>query len=83
MRAAMDTPIAVDGAECTLGASIGVAVFPDDAADMPALLALADTAMYEAKRARRAAAGAARPSDGPAAARAPADAVRPAPERGL
>jgi GGDEF domain-containing protein len=37
----------------TLGASIGRAVFPTDAADAEGLLRLADSAMFEAKRAKR------------------------------
>jgi diguanylate cyclase len=36
-----------------IGASIGVAFFPDDASDPPGLLASADAAMYAAKRAGR------------------------------
>jgi GGDEF domain-containing protein len=34
-----------------VGASIGVALFPDDAGGMPALMRGADAAMYRAKRA--------------------------------
>ena len=33
-----------------LGASIGIAFFPDDAEDVPSLVAAADAAMYAAKR---------------------------------
>ena len=36
-----------------IGASIGIALFPDDAGDVPGLLAAADAAMYAAKRAGR------------------------------
>ena len=36
-----------------IGTSIGIAVFPDDAADAPALLAAADAAMYLAKQPSR------------------------------
>lgn len=36
-----------------VGASIGIAFFPDDASDPPGLLASADAAMYAAKRAGR------------------------------
>ena len=34
-----------------VGASIGIALFPDDAEDLPGLVAAADAAMYAAKRA--------------------------------
>jgi diguanylate cyclase (GGDEF)-like protein len=54
MREAMLPPIVVDGVACQLGASIGAATYPEDAAELGALLQLADAAMYEAKRARRA-----------------------------
>jgi diguanylate cyclase (GGDEF)-like protein len=40
-------------ADVPLGASIGIAFFPDDADDVPGLLAAADAAMYAAKRAGR------------------------------
>ena len=36
-----------------MGASIGIAFFPDDARDVPGLIAAADAAMYAAKRAGR------------------------------
>jgi diguanylate cyclase (GGDEF)-like protein len=54
LRDAMVPPIPVDGEPCQLGASIGVATFPDDARDLQVLLQRADAAMYDAKRARRA-----------------------------
>ena len=43
-------PIAVDGKPLTVGASIGIAVFPNHGRDAQVLLAAADSAMYEAKR---------------------------------
>jgi diguanylate cyclase (GGDEF)-like protein/PAS domain S-box-containing protein len=43
-------PIAVDGRPLTVGASIGIAVFPNHGRDAQVLLAAADSAMYEAKR---------------------------------
>jgi predicted signal transduction protein with EAL and GGDEF domain len=49
----MVPPILVDGVPCRVGASLGAAVYPDDAADLSGLLARADAAMYEAKRIRR------------------------------
>ncbi|MBI3374688.1 MAG: PAS domain S-box protein [Betaproteobacteria bacterium] len=42
-------PVTVDGREFTLGASIGVSLYPDDASDWEALLRNADVAMYRAK----------------------------------
>lgn len=56
LRDAMVPPVVVDGTSCQLGASLGIATFPDDAASLGALLAIADAAMYESKRARRGAA---------------------------
>jgi diguanylate cyclase (GGDEF)-like protein len=38
-------------ADVPLGASIGIAFFPDDADDVPGLIAAADAAMYAAKHA--------------------------------
>ncbi len=43
----------VDGIEATLGASIGIAVYPDCGTHLDGLLRAADIAMYEAKRAGR------------------------------
>ncbi|WP_213662747.1 two-component system response regulator [Stutzerimonas stutzeri] len=43
----------VDGTEVTLGASIGIAHFPDSGQSVDELLRSADMAMYEAKRAGR------------------------------
>jgi diguanylate cyclase (GGDEF)-like protein/PAS domain S-box-containing protein len=41
----------VDGAELRVSCSVGIAVFPDDATDLDALMRHADTAMYQAKAA--------------------------------
>jgi diguanylate cyclase (GGDEF)-like protein/PAS domain S-box-containing protein len=43
-------PIAIEGKPLTVGASIGIAVFPNHGRDAQVLLAAADSAMYEAKR---------------------------------
>jgi diguanylate cyclase (GGDEF)-like protein/PAS domain S-box-containing protein len=43
-------PINVDGTPVAVGASIGIAVFPDHGRDGEVLLAAADSAMYEAKQ---------------------------------
>jgi diguanylate cyclase (GGDEF)-like protein/PAS domain S-box-containing protein len=42
-------PIVVDGKPLTVGASIGIAVFPNHGRDAEVLLAAADSAMYDAK----------------------------------
>jgi diguanylate cyclase (GGDEF)-like protein len=42
-------PIVVDGRPLTVGASIGIAVFPNHGRDAEVLLSAADAAMYEAK----------------------------------
>jgi len=44
-------PIEASGNDCRIGASIGVALYPDHGRDTPTLLRQADSAMYEAKRA--------------------------------
>jgi diguanylate cyclase (GGDEF)-like protein len=46
---AFEPPFVADGREFILGASIGISVFPGDAADADALLRNADAAMYRAK----------------------------------
>jgi diguanylate cyclase (GGDEF)-like protein/PAS domain S-box-containing protein len=49
MLAALEAPYRIGEHELRLTASIGVAIFPDDAAEADALLKCADTAMYQAK----------------------------------
>jgi diguanylate cyclase (GGDEF)-like protein/PAS domain S-box-containing protein len=51
LLAAIDRPLEVAGVERRIGASIGIALNSDELVDAPALLAAADRAMYEAKRA--------------------------------
>jgi diguanylate cyclase (GGDEF)-like protein len=47
---ALTVPVSLPGGECTVGASIGISMFPLDAADAETLLKKADAAMYRAKR---------------------------------
>lgn len=42
-------PMVLDGHEVQVGASIGIAIFPDDAEDIESMIAHADMAMYSAK----------------------------------
>ncbi|WP_265947951.1 diguanylate cyclase domain-containing protein [Dechloromonas sp. A34] len=51
--AKLSQPYLVNEMEVVIGASIGVAFLPDDAEDMDSLIAQADAAMYDAKRAGR------------------------------
>ena len=50
---ALAAPIQVLSHCIHIGVSIGIAIYPDDGADAPALMKNADTAMYEAKTAGR------------------------------
>ncbi len=50
---AFRAPFSVQGQKLRLGASIGRAVFPTDASDADGLMRIADSAMFEAKRAKR------------------------------
>lgn len=47
---ALAVPVALAGGECTVGASIGISMYPLDATDAESLLRKADAAMYRAKR---------------------------------
>lgn len=47
---AIGRPIAIDGIEIEIAASLGYAVFPDDAADLQTLVRSAESAMYAAKK---------------------------------
>jgi diguanylate cyclase (GGDEF)-like protein/PAS domain S-box-containing protein len=49
LLSAVIKPIEIQGQECRVTASIGISVFPDDAADETALMTHADIAMYHAK----------------------------------
>jgi diguanylate cyclase (GGDEF)-like protein len=48
---AFEQPFVVDGRSLRLGASVGRALWPDDASEIEALIRHADAAMYRAKRA--------------------------------
>lgn len=52
IRDAIEKPLLLDGHKADVGASIGIALFPDDAADAIELMQNADIAMYEAKAAK-------------------------------
>lgn len=54
LLAAIGEPAQVAGETLQVGASIGIAIFDDDAADADGLMMAADTAMYAAKTAGRA-----------------------------
>jgi diguanylate cyclase (GGDEF)-like protein/PAS domain S-box-containing protein len=51
LLAEAERPYSIGGRPATVTASIGISVFPDDAADTGALMKHADTAMYSAKQA--------------------------------
>ena len=53
VHAALTRPMRLDNGEIAVGASLGVALFPQDGDDGEALMRRADTAMYDAKRNRR------------------------------
>jgi diguanylate cyclase (GGDEF)-like protein len=52
LLAVLQEPVVIDGIQVTVGASIGIAIFPDQATDIEPFIALADSAMYLAKRDR-------------------------------
>jgi diguanylate cyclase (GGDEF)-like protein len=56
ISAEIDTSMPFEDRVLNLGASLGIAVFPDDGADIVELVDKADQAMYAAKRTRKAAA---------------------------
>jgi diguanylate cyclase (GGDEF)-like protein len=49
----LSEPYTADGIVLHIGASIGIAIFPEHATDVETLIALADAAMYEVKRGGR------------------------------
>jgi len=46
----LSRPFTVDGREIRIGASIGIAVFPEHGEDLPTLLGVADRSLYRAKK---------------------------------
>jgi GGDEF domain-containing protein len=53
LMAMLEEPLLVGGHSVRVGASIGVAVFPDDAADIESLCIAADRRMYDDKSVSR------------------------------
>ncbi len=49
LRQLLETPLELGNHEVQIGASIGVAIYPEDAADVESLCIVADRRMYEAK----------------------------------
>jgi diguanylate cyclase (GGDEF)-like protein len=52
ITAALETPMVIEGQNVDIGASIGIATYPEHGANASILLREADVAMYAAKRAR-------------------------------
>lgn len=50
---AIEAPVDLDGAQVSLGCSVGCAIFPEDGTQMETLLAAADDRMYANKRDRK------------------------------
>jgi diguanylate cyclase len=50
IQAKLAQPMLIRGIELTIGISLGIAVYPDDGAEMSELLKKADARMYEAKK---------------------------------
>jgi diguanylate cyclase (GGDEF)-like protein len=53
IRDRLDEPFGIEGQRVTIGASVGIALFPEHATDQAALVRAADAAMYRAKRRNR------------------------------
>lgn len=53
VTAALERPFTIEGSQRELGASIGIAIYPDDAAGAEELVRRADLAMYRAKHSGR------------------------------
>jgi diguanylate cyclase (GGDEF)-like protein/hemerythrin-like metal-binding protein len=66
--ASVRLPIEIGGVACQVGSSLGIATFPDDGSDLDGLIARADRAMYESKRAGKHRYTFATPASGPPSA---------------
>ena len=64
IRQAIDRPFQVEGHECSVAVSIGIALYPDDGDDAETLTRRADEAMYRAKTSGRGRGAASRPHAG-------------------
>jgi diguanylate cyclase (GGDEF)-like protein len=53
LLANLNEPLAIEGKSVWVGASVGVAIFPDDAGDIESLCIAADLRMYDAKNGTR------------------------------
>jgi diguanylate cyclase (GGDEF)-like protein/PAS domain S-box-containing protein len=53
VREVLRVPFALNGIEVAMSASVGIALYPDDAVNSETLIRYADTALYQAKRAGR------------------------------
>jgi diguanylate cyclase (GGDEF)-like protein len=51
--AALEEQFIVAGSRCAVGASVGIAAYPEDGSDAAAVVEYADKAMYDDKSARK------------------------------
>jgi diguanylate cyclase (GGDEF)-like protein/hemerythrin-like metal-binding protein len=49
IRKNLSAPLPLNGEECRVGVSVGIAVFPDNGTELDRLLTVADSAMFESK----------------------------------
>ena len=49
IRQVLNTPILIEGVECSVGVSVGVAVYPENGTELDRLITVADSAMFESK----------------------------------
>lgn len=75
VRQAIAAPVNLDGQALCVTASVGIAIYPDDGADLDALIERADAAMYASKRRRLRRSGA-HPAHAPLPTTAPAGATQ-------
>jgi diguanylate cyclase len=75
VRQAIAAPAAMDAQALRVTASVGIAIYPDDGADLDALIERADAAMYASKR-RRPRRGGEHPAHAPLPTTAPAGAAQ-------